>query len=194
MLPAMRYWTEGISARSIPPSRIRATLRILQKEETWPPLLDQVWAVLHPASEEPSFRTRTCGSVAPMWMLRKDDIPELQKILHPPSEKPAESAPPKPHETKANPAIEPPSGVSPIESQKPLDRDGEIWHPAPGGNRELSVRREFLSVKQFSDRLGISSKLTRSMIKKGQIRAVRCGRLLRIHESEIDKLPESGQE
>jgi excisionase family DNA binding protein len=54
---------------------------------------------------------------------------------------------------------------------------------------------EFLSVEQFAQRLGVSEKLIRTLIKKGEIHGARVGRLLRIHVSEIDryKRPESSK-
>ncbi len=44
------------------------------------------------------------------------------------------------------------------------------------------------SVEQAALRLNISTKLVRAMINRGELRSVRLGRILRIHESEIRRL------
>ncbi len=50
------------------------------------------------------------------------------------------------------------------------------------------VRPECFSVEETATRLNISPKLVRSLIKKGDLRAIRLGRILRIPESEIQRL------
>jgi excisionase family DNA binding protein len=46
---------------------------------------------------------------------------------------------------------------------------------------------EFLSVEQFAQRLGVSTKLIRKEIQSERIFAARVGRLLRIHVSELGR-------
>lgn len=51
---------------------------------------------------------------------------------------------------------------------------------------------EYLSTKQVSECLGLHSRTIKRMVKKGKIRAVRFGRLLKYRRSDIEKYFEMG--
>ncbi len=50
------------------------------------------------------------------------------------------------------------------------------------------IRPECFSIEETAARLNVSAKLIRAMIKRGELRAIRLGRILRIPESEIQRL------
>lgn len=56
------------------------------------------------------------------------------------------------------------------------------------------VEQESFSPKEVAARLGISVDSVRRLVKAGQLRAMRVGRVLRIRESAIEQFMEEAEE
>jgi excisionase family DNA binding protein len=56
----------------------------------------------------------------------------------------------------------------------------------------MNGRREWLTVSEFADALGITKACVRRWLLERRVTSTRVGRLVRIHSSEIERLVNSG--
>jgi excisionase family DNA binding protein len=56
----------------------------------------------------------------------------------------------------------------------------------------MNERREWLTVSEFADALGITKACVRRWLLERHVTSTRVGRLVRIHSSEIERLVSSG--